>query len=149
MQKHRREFVCRAVTILSRHILLYIPPHVLGRCTILQFTMPMKNIIILYTTVAQIEDARKIAQVLLDLRLIACAQIDGPIESIYRWKESVETSKEYRLSVKSTKDRATQVMETIQKHHPYEVAEIVGQSQEYCSTEYQNWIVEEVNNVSA
>lgn len=109
----------------------------------------MKNIIVVHTTVEHIEDAEKIAQVLLDKRLIACAQIDGPIKSIYRWKESIETAKEYRLSVKSTADLAERVMEIIQTNHPYEVAEITGHPLEYCSPKYQNWLVKEVKNVSA
>ncbi|MFT5728165.1 MAG: periplasmic divalent cation tolerance protein [Desulforhopalus sp.] len=110
-------------------------------------TTPMKNIIVLHTTVAKIEDARKIAQVLLSLKLVACAQIDGPIESIYRWKDSIETEQEYRLSVKSTNDLAEQVIEKIKAIHPYELAEIGGQPLMYCSEDYKNWVFDEVNNV--
>lgn len=121
----------------------------LGRCTILQFTTPMKNIIVLHTTVENIEDARKMAQELLNLRLIACAQIDGPIESMYRWNDSIQTEKEYRLSVKSTDDLASQVVEKIKTLHPYEVPEIVGHPLTYCLEEYQNWVKSEVNDAEA
>lgn len=121
--------------------------HVLGRCTILQFTTPMKNIIVLYTTVADIEDARKMAHILLSLKFIACAQIDGPIESVYRWEGTMESEKEYRLSVKTIDDLAEQVIEKIKTLHPYELAEIVGQPVMYCSEEYKNWVASEVNNV--
>lgn len=107
----------------------------------------MKNIIVLHTTVAKIEDARKIAQGLLDLKLIACAQIDGPIESIYKWKDAIETEKEYRLSVKTIDDLADQVIEKMKTLHPYEVAEIVGQPLLYCSKDYKIWVASEVNNV--
>ena len=109
----------------------------------------MKNIIVVHTTVEKKKDAEKIAQLLLERRLIACAQIEGPIQSIYRWKEAIETAKEYRLSVKSTADLAARVMDTIQSNHPYEVAEITGHPLEYCSPAYQNWLVREVENVSA
>ena len=119
----------------------------LGRCTILQFTTPMKNIIVLHTTVANIEDARKIAHVLLSLKLIACAQIDGPIESVYSWEGTMETEKEYRLTVKTIDDLADQVIEKMKALHPYEIAEIVGQPFLYCSEDYKNWVASEVNNV--
>ncbi|WP_458777465.1 divalent-cation tolerance protein CutA [Desulforhopalus sp. 52FAK] len=109
----------------------------------------MKNIIVLHTTVSKIEDAQKIASLLLGEKLIGCAQIDGPIESIYTWKDAIETEQEYRLSVKTTNALSTRVMEMIQKHHPYEVPEIVGNRLEYCSKEYQNWLIGEVNNESA
>jgi len=106
----------------------------------------MKNIIVLHTTVENIEDARKIAQALLNLKLIACAQIDGPLESMYRWKDSIQTEKEYRLSVKSTDDLASQLIEKIKALHPYEVPEIVGQPFMYCLEEYQNWVNSEVKD---
>lgn len=109
----------------------------------------MKNIIVLHTTVENIEDAKKIAQVLLDLKLIACAQVDGPIESMYRWKDSIQTEKEYRLSVKSTDDLASQLIEKIKELHPYEVPEIIGQSLAYCLEEYKNWVNSEVKDVRA
>ena len=100
----------------------------------------MKNIIVLHTTVANIEDARKMAHVLLSLKLIACAQIDGPIESVYRWEGNMETEKEYRLSVKTIDDLADQVIEKMKTLHPYKIAEIVGQPFLYCSEDYKNWV---------
>ena len=70
----------------------------------------MKNIIAIHTTLANIDEARKIATILLDQKLIACAQISSPIESIYRWKDKVETAIEYKLTVKTTEDAAQQVI---------------------------------------
>lgn len=106
----------------------------------------MKKLIVVYTTVNDKDDARKIAQLLLKSNLIACAQIDGPIESIYRWKDRVETDTEYRLGVKTTRDLLEQVVSTIQKHHPYELPEIVGNAYEFCTTDYANWLAGEVDN---
>lgn len=121
----------------------------LERCTTLQLTMPMKNIVILHTTVSKIEEARKLTKILLDKKLIGCAQIEGAIESMYRWNNAIESGKEYRLSVKTTSDLTTKVMDTIKKHHPYELPEIVGNNYEFCSEEYRNWLIGEVNNESA
>ena len=149
MQKHECKTVYRYQQYYTGIFCGISTGHVQERCTTLQFTVPMKNIIVLRTTVAKREDARKIAQILLDIRLVACAQIDGPIESIYRWKGSIETSKKYRLSLKTISDFAPQVIEKIQSIHPYEVAEIVGESLQLCSMEYQNWLLGEVSDVSA
>lgn len=119
---------------------------VLATFTTLQFTMPMKKIILLQTTVSDIKDARKIAKILLQENLIACAQIDGPLESIYRWKDKVETETEYRLGVKTTEDLAEEVISAIEKNHPYDLPEIVGNAYELISTEYANWVAGEVEN---
>lgn len=107
----------------------------------------MKNIIVLHTTVEKIEDARKIGRTLLNLKLIACAQIDGPIESIYTWKNAIENENEYRLSVKTIDDLAEMVIEKIKTLHPYEVAEITGHPMLYCSEEYSKWVTSEVCDV--
>lgn len=109
----------------------------------------MKNTIILHTTVAKIEDARKISQILLEQKLIGCAQISGPIESIYRWDDTIATEKEYTLTMKTTSELADETMAVIEANHPYDVAEIVGHRLDFCSTKYHDWLVGEVKNVSA
>lgn len=106
----------------------------------------MKNYIILQTTVSERKDAKKIAKTLLDKKLIACAQIDGPIESLYRWKGSIEMEKEYRLSAKTTADAAEKTMETIRKIHPYETPEIIGSNLNYIDSEYAEWLNGEVED---
>ncbi len=118
----------------------------LATCTTLQLTMPMKKIIILTTTVSDIKDARGIAQILLENKLIACAQVDGPIESIYRWKDKIENDTEFRLGVKTTTELAEKVISVIQQNHPYELPEIVGNSYEFGSTDYASWVAGEVKN---
>lgn len=109
----------------------------------------MKNLVVLHTTVSKIEDAQNISAILLKEKLIGCAQIDGPIQSIYTWKDAIETEQEFRLSVKTTNALSLEVMDMIQKHHPYELPEIVGSKLEYCSEDYKNWLIGEVKNESA
>jgi len=112
-------------------------------------TMPMKNIIVLHTTVSKVEDAQKISEILLTEKLIGCAQIEGPIQSMYTWKGTVESEPEFKLSVKTSSNLSDRVIEIIKKHHPYEVPEIIGNRLDYCSEEYQNWLIGEVINESA
>ena len=47
----------------------------------------MKTIVLISTTLENKADAERIAELLLERKLIACAQISGPITSLYRWKE--------------------------------------------------------------
>jgi periplasmic divalent cation tolerance protein len=106
----------------------------------------MKNIITLHTTLAGIDDARNISTLLLDQKLIACAQISSPIESIYRWKDKIETALEYTLTVKTTEDLAQKVIAVIEDNHPYDVPEIIGQRLDFCAKGYQQWLETEVKN---
>ncbi|TKB11125.1 divalent-cation tolerance protein CutA [Desulforhopalus sp. IMCC35007] len=104
----------------------------------------MKNIIAIHTTLANIDDARKIAMILMDQKLIACAQISSPMESIYRWQDKLETAIEYTLTVKTTEDAAQQVIAVIENNHPYDVPEVVGQRLTFSAKNYQQWLEAEV-----
>ena len=50
----------------------------------------MADVVQVTTTVESAEEAERIGRVLLDERLAACIQIQGPITSIYRWQGGVE-----------------------------------------------------------
>ncbi|MCL0063531.1 divalent-cation tolerance protein CutA [Peptococcaceae bacterium] len=63
----------------------------------------MEEYIQVFTTTEKEEDAKKIAKTIVEERLAACVQILGPITSTYWWKESIETSKEWLLFIKSKK----------------------------------------------
>ena len=57
-------------------------------------------IAIVLTTVESIDDANRLAADLLEQRLAACIQIDGPIVSHYRWEGKLQQANEYRLVIK-------------------------------------------------
>lgn len=54
----------------------------------------MKTLLLITTTFERKEDAERIAALLLERRLVACAQISPPITSIYRWHEEMATATE-------------------------------------------------------
>lgn len=104
----------------------------------------MKNIIILTTTFSTKEDATQMAASLLEKRLIGCAQISGPIDSLYHWQGAVESEQEYKLSVKTLVSHCEKTMEAIRQMHPYDVPEIIGQKTDFCSSYYYKWLEKEV-----
>ena len=92
-------------------------------------------VIVLVTTASK-QEAEKIAQHLLKRRLIACANIIGPVSSLFHWSGKVETAEEYLIFMKSRKDLFEKLAETVKALHSYEVPEIlvlpiVGGSKEY------------------
>ena len=60
------------------------------------------NYIVVQTTTDSINVARKLVNILLADRLIACGQI-SEIESYYCWKNKVHNIKEYRVIMKTKK----------------------------------------------
>lgn len=104
----------------------------------------MKKIIIISTTLEKSDDAERIAGLLLDCKLIACAQISGPITSLYRWKGVTTSATEFSLSLKTAGAHTAKVKKILHQEHPYELPEIIVQEIEHSSKEYSRWVYGEV-----
>lgn len=102
----------------------------------------MESFFEIITTVDTMEEAEKIARAVVEKNLVACAQISGPIVSIYRWKGNVEQAKEWRITMKSRKDLYGNIEKTIMSLHPYEVPEIIAIPILEGSEKYLEWIKE-------
>ena len=81
------------------------------------------------------------AELLLDKRLVACAQI-LEINSHYVWRNERYIEHEYMIIMKTRSDLYQQLETTIKQNHSYEVPEIVATKIENLSKEYADWIVE-------
>lgn len=100
--------------------------------------------ILLYTTHSSKEEAKKITELLLEAKLIACVNY-FPIEACLIWN-NIKTSENevvalYKTSEKKWKD-AEQI---ILKHHPYDVPCIIKIEAE-ANIEYEKWVESETNS---
>lgn len=86
---------------------------------------------------------RKIADLLLQRSLAACVQIQGNLESHYRWKGTTEVSSEWSCTIKTRRDHVPQIIELIQQHHPYDVPEVIVIPILDGSEAYVSWMREE------
>jgi periplasmic divalent cation tolerance protein len=77
------------------------------------------------TTVADRAAADRLAESALAARLAACAQVGGPIVSVYRWRGAVETAVEIPVVFKTAADRADALVAHVRGAHPYEVPEVL------------------------
>ncbi len=100
----------------------------------------MTDKIIVLTTVGSKEEARAIADALVERRLAACVNIIGPIESVFRWKGEVDFANEFQLLIKTTEARFKSVSGAIKELHSYELPECIKVSIEDGSAEYLKWI---------
>jgi periplasmic divalent cation tolerance protein len=95
------------------------------------------------TTTARREEAERIARELVERRLAACAQIVGPITSIYRWQGKIETDEEWQCWCKTRGELFARVEEAIRGMHPYEVPEILAMPVAAGSERYLAWLEEQ------
>jgi periplasmic divalent cation tolerance protein len=103
------------------------------------------NIIQIVTTVGSKEEAENIGRHLVERRLASCAQILGPIKSIYRWKGRIEDAEEWQCIIKSRESHYKKIEQEIIKLHSYELPEITGLEFDHALTEYADWIVKETD----
>ena len=73
----------------------------------------------LYVTVPSKEEAKKIARILVEQKLVSCVNF-FPIESIYQWEGEIMEEQEQVLLIKTAND-VVLVAEEIKKIHPYEI----------------------------
>ena len=86
-------------------------------------TTPDATLMIGTTTVATRPDAERLARGLVESRLAACAQIDGPITSVYHWQGKIETTAEFRITIKFTASNAAALETWLRDNHPYDTPE--------------------------
>ena len=96
--------------------------------------------IIVLVTAPSKPEAEKIVQHLLDLRLIACGNIVGPVSSIFCWSGKAEKAEEYLVLMKSRRDLFGKLSETVKTLHSYEVPEILAVSVVAGSKDYLEWL---------
>jgi periplasmic divalent cation tolerance protein len=99
---------------------------------------------IVLSTAGSEQEARKIAQSLVERRLAACVNIVPQIESVYRWQGKVESSREWLLIIKTTAERFADVRAAIAELHSYDVPECIAIKVEEGGREYLEWIGESV-----
>jgi periplasmic divalent cation tolerance protein len=101
---------------------------------------------IILVTCGSRSEAKKIARALVDRRLAACVSImTAPVESLYRWKGSVESAKEFLLVIKSTQSRFAALRREIEKLHNYDVPEIIALPISAGSAKYLRWLADAVS----
>ena len=80
---------------------------------------------VVISTASSADEARRIAETLVERRLAACVNVLPGLRSTYRWKDAVERADEWLLIVKTRRERFDDVAAAIREVHSYEVPEVV------------------------
>jgi periplasmic divalent cation tolerance protein len=102
------------------------------------------QIVTLYVTHKNQEEADKVVNFLLEKRLISCANF-FPIKSRYWWKDAIENTEEIVSLLKTKKENFELVRDEILKIHPYETPCVLKLEAEV-NDSYGQWILGETIN---
>lgn len=98
------------------------------------------KICFVYTTWPSQRAANEAAKKLLEERLIACANIIGPIASLYRWRNKVEHAKEIVVIFKTRERLYSRVQKRVQQLHSYECPCVVKIETPKAINKFAKWI---------
>lgn len=101
-------------------------------------------VVIILVSFGDINEARRIAGLLVKEKLVGCVNLFPCVESIYRWKESVESAQETSGILKTTKERVLDVEARYRALHSYETPEFLVLAVSGGSSGYLKWLVESV-----
>lgn len=99
----------------------------------------MNKIALLYTTIAFIDDAEKLAEKAVTEKFATCVNIIPHARSVYIWEGKVEKSSECLLIFKTSIDCVDRLQTWLTKEHPYTLPAILKGSVE-SSLEFSQYI---------
>lgn len=102
----------------------------------------MMSFILIYITHADENEAAKIANLLVEEKYVACANM-FPITSAYWWNDAIENEKEWVSIVKTIPENWEAVKTKVAEIHPYEVPCIMKINVE-ANEKYEQWILNSV-----
>jgi periplasmic divalent cation tolerance protein len=101
-----------------------------------------EKILLALSTFPNAEIARRISNQLVSERFAACANIFPSVESIYRWKEKIESGNETVVFFKVSENRQPAFQDKLQSLHPYDVPEIIFLPVADGLPEYLRWVAQ-------
>ncbi|MCG8325956.1 MAG: divalent-cation tolerance protein CutA [Thiotrichales bacterium] len=88
------------------------------------------------------DTADTISRVLVEARQAACVNVLNGIRSCYRWQGRIERDEEVLMLIKTMPERLPALEESILKHHPYELPEIIAVPIKGGHQAYLDWITD-------
>ncbi|MFC6081511.1 divalent-cation tolerance protein CutA [Sphaerisporangium aureirubrum] len=96
-----------------------------------------------HVTTGTREEAEAICTTVVHRRVAACAQVVGPIRSVYWWEGEVQRDDEFLILMKTGAERLDDLVDAVKAVHSYTTPEIVAVPIEGGLADYLNWITAE------
>jgi periplasmic divalent cation tolerance protein len=104
--------------------------------------MAPEDFVVVLVTAGDMDEAARIGRTLVEERLIACANVVGPIRSIYRWQGAVEDASEHLLLLKARAADVPAIEARVRTLHSYEVPEVLALPIRGGAAAYLAWLAE-------
>ncbi|HXZ30287.1 MAG TPA: divalent-cation tolerance protein CutA [Dehalococcoidia bacterium] len=97
------------------------------------------KVVVLITTSSE-EEAHKIAELLVNKKKAACVNIVPRVDSLFWWKDKLDSARESLLLVKTKASLFPDIVKLVKRMHSYEVPEIIALPIIDGSEDYLKWL---------
>ena len=99
----------------------------------------MSNLVLVYATFSNFEEAKTVSEELLNEKLIVCVNIFPEVNSLYLWEGKISNSCEVVAIMKSRNDQIDKIVEKIEAMHSYDQPAIAVMPIEKANKSFTNW----------
>ena len=100
----------------------------------------MPDLAVIYSTFGSVESAQQAASVLVEERLLACANLLPGATSVYQWEGTIHADPEIIFIGKTREDLVAAAIERLRSLHPYEIPCITSWPIAASSASYAAWV---------
>ncbi|MFC4291269.1 divalent-cation tolerance protein CutA [Sphingorhabdus arenilitoris] len=101
----------------------------------------MSGIALIYTVFGSAEEAENICRILLEERLVACANRFAPCISQFEWNGAIESKDEYPVLFKTAVGTRLRAEKRLNELHSYEVPAILGWEVDANYSSFGSWTI--------
>lgn len=98
------------------------------------------------TTTDSAEAAEQLARGIVKARVGACAQVVGPIKSVYWWDDALQAEQEWQIWIKTTTAKLDALIAYVKANHSYDVPEVVATPIIGGNPAYLEWVTNETRD---
>jgi len=95
---------------------------------------------IVLTTESTLEEANKLGRTLVEERLVACATLLPVVQSIYHWKDQIQSAPETMILLKTSTEKLEALEARMLELHSYRLPEFLVIPVEQGSGPYLEWL---------
>jgi len=95
---------------------------------------------IVLTTESTLEEANKLGRTLVEERLVACATLLPVVQSIYHWKDQIQSAPETMILLKTSAEKLEALEARMRELHSYRLPEFLVLPVERGSEAYLEWL---------
>lgn len=95
---------------------------------------------IVLTTESTLDEANKLGRTLVEERLVACATLLPVVQSIYHWKDQLQSAPETMILLKTSSEKLEALEARLRELHSYRLPEFLVIPVEHGSGPYLEWL---------